>query len=194
MEGSGELKATLDACIIFQLAACDTLLHSSEAGLYSPVWSTEILDEVIRTSLKLLNQDKHAGLIKRIVAMNLTFPLANCDSTIEIEDNVKQLLLDPGDAHVIQTAVASQSNFIVTENLKDFPENLLAQLGIMALSFDSFMSLLFDLDTFRTMHALAVLTSEKINPPVSILEHLFQLEHLSPNFNRKVRAYTHLGS
>ena len=78
MEGSGELKATLDACIIFQLAACDTLLHSSEAGLYSPVWSTEILDEVIRTSLKLLNQDKHAGLIKRIVAMNLTFPLANC--------------------------------------------------------------------------------------------------------------------
>lgn len=184
-----ELRATLDACIIFQLAACDTLLHASEAGLFVPIWSTAILEEVVRASHKVHHPDKHKGLSKRIADMNNSFIDAVVDSQIEIKTFPKNSLPDPGDAHVIATALASKSDFIVTENLKDFPDDFLGPLGIKATSFDSFMSYLFERDPHAVMESLTVLTLEKTNPPISILEHLFKLEALSPNFNKSVREW-----
>ncbi|NCA08051.1 MAG: PIN domain-containing protein [Micrococcales bacterium] len=187
MQKERALKVTLDACIIFPLAACDTLLHASEAGLYTPIWSTAILEEVFRTSRNVLHPHKYKGLSKRIADMNNSFPNAVVDSPIEAKTFPPHLLPDPDDAHVIATAVVSKSNFIVTENLKDFPEKLLASLGINAISFDNFMSYLFDVDANAVQQALTVLTLEKDNPPITVLEHLFKLEPLSPNFNKKVR-------
>jgi predicted nucleic acid-binding protein len=181
------LKATLDACIIFQIVACDTLLHIAGTNLYRPVWSNQIIEEVFKTSRAVLDTDSQNGLINRVSDMNRSFPNAHFDAPLELENLIKPFLQDPKDAHVIATALYSNSDLIVTENLKDFPEELLTPLGIQVFSFDSFMSFLFEEDAERVHQGLLSLTRNKTKPPISVLDHLLLLEKLSPNFNRLVR-------
>ena len=49
-------------------------------------------------------------------------------------------LPDPKDAHVVAAALKTQAAMIVTENLEDFPEDLLAPLNIEAKSADAFIA------------------------------------------------------
>jgi hypothetical protein len=36
----------LDACVLYPIILCDTLLRLAESGLYIPRWSATILEEV----------------------------------------------------------------------------------------------------------------------------------------------------
>lgn len=189
MQKESALKVTLDACIIFRLALCDTLLHMARKGFYHPIWSQKILDEVFKASRRSLSQQQIKGLNKRVFDMNTFFPNADYEGPNGIVDQLKILVPDSDDAHVIATAIASHSRFIVTENLKDYPVHVLAQFGIEALSFDAFMSLLFEGDPEKVMKGLASLIKSKSRPTISLREHLLQLESYSPNFNRKVREH-----
>ena len=38
----------LDACVLVPIALADTLLRLAEAGLYRPLWSDRVLDEMGR--------------------------------------------------------------------------------------------------------------------------------------------------
>lgn len=40
--------AVLDACVLFPIRLATTLLWLAEAGLFQPLWSEQILDEVER--------------------------------------------------------------------------------------------------------------------------------------------------
>lgn len=40
-------SAFLDACVLVPIALADTLLRLAEAGLYRPLWSNQVLDEVV---------------------------------------------------------------------------------------------------------------------------------------------------
>ncbi|GEM_PF-5994529 len=42
------IVAVLDACVLVPSVVADTLLRCAEQGLYRPLWSAEILDEVRR--------------------------------------------------------------------------------------------------------------------------------------------------
>jgi hypothetical protein len=61
---------------------------------------------------------------------------------------------DPKDAHVIAAAVKTRASVIVTENLKDFPERLLAPLDLEAKTADVFIADTIDLDTGRAVAAV----------------------------------------
>lgn len=39
-------SAALDACVLYLNALRDTLLRIAEVGIYQPLWSQKILDEV----------------------------------------------------------------------------------------------------------------------------------------------------
>ena len=121
--------------------------------------------------------------------MNWSFTDAVFEAPTELESQLKPLIPDPNDAHVIATAKASKSRFIVTQNLRDYPEHVLSPLGIKAVSFDAFMSLLFEGDPEKVMEGLSKLIESKSKPTISVREHLLQLESYSPNFNRKVREH-----
>lgn len=45
---------------------------------------------------------------------------------------------DPGDWHVLATAIAGRADVIVTENLSDFPRALLSEFQLSASSLDEF--------------------------------------------------------
>ena len=48
-------------------------------------------------------------------------------------------LPDPADAHVVEAALAGRADLIVTAKLRDFPQRLMAGLGLRAVHPDAFL-------------------------------------------------------
>jgi predicted nucleic acid-binding protein len=188
MQSNRELRVTLDSCIIYQVAACDTLLHLAEQNLFHPIWSQAILDEVKLASERNLSSLRQNGLASRIQDMNEYFKTSLFTPSLKLVQKLQVVLPDPEDAHVVSLALVSKSQFILTENLKDFPGKVLEPLGLQVLSFDTFMSLMLELDSVKVMKSLENLVGKKRNPKMTVLEHLLQLERISPNFNKQVRS------
>lgn len=63
------------------------------------------------------------------------------------EELIESLQLpDLGDRHVLAAAIKCQADVIVTNNLRDFPKEVLGRFGIEAQSPDVFLDHLFDLN------------------------------------------------
>ena len=60
-------------------------------------------------------------------------------------------LPDPNDAHVIAAAVKTRASVIVTENLQDFPKEVLMPLDLEAKTLDVFIADTIGLDTGRAV-------------------------------------------
>jgi predicted nucleic acid-binding protein len=126
------------------------LLEVASAGVYRPLWSTEILSELDRT-LRLL-QDKRgmaseateAYLARLFLQMAAAFP----DALVpDWEPLVRTIdLPDPNDRHVVAAARAGRADVIVTENLADFPVRALPA-PLIRQSLDEF--LLDSLDLYQ---------------------------------------------
>jgi len=157
--------------------------------MFQPIWSSSILNELIRTTADSFQPIEHLGLRKRVEDMLAFFPHALHYAPSLLVYRWQLVLPDPEDGHVVATAIASKSSLIVTENLKDFPNHLLAQSGIAAVSFDSFMTTLLTRDPKTVHKAFESMMRKRTNPPLSMLEQLLQLENLSPKFNREFREY-----
>jgi len=104
------------------------------AGVVRARWSSHILEE--------LRRNLHAGA---------GIPLEKLDTLIELMGNaVRDVLVegyeelipslrglpDPDDRHVLAAAIRCHAQVIVTQNLKDFPEEYLKQYGIEAQTAD----------------------------------------------------------
>lgn len=177
---------TLDACVIYPISTCDLLLHVAETGLFSPVWSAEIMQEVSRTSLRFQSSTGHQQVMKRLADMNEAFPSAPISGSTEVLAALKSSLPDPTDAHVISTAIASRSRFIVTENLRDFPTHVLDPLAIIPISFDKFMVQLWNRDPWKVLAGLETLLEAKTKPTLTLNGYLNQLEKVAPTFIKQV--------
>jgi predicted nucleic acid-binding protein len=116
----------------------DTLLRCAEQELYGARWSAAILDEVRRN---LPWSVDGAAADRRIAAMRRFFPEAEVAGYEALIDGMRN---HPKDRHVLAAAVASEAEFIVTANLKDFPSAALRPLAIEALHPDDFLCDLLD--------------------------------------------------
>lgn len=155
--GITALKAVLDACVLAGSIRRHMLLSFAEAGLFEPVWSQPILDETRRAVPKTLSGSLlppearvgHADEVCRL--LNASFPgaLQSCPKGPDIPG-----LPDPDDAHVIRLAHGTRCDLIVTENLKDFPPEILSGLDLVRSSCDSFLSALTELEPAAASHAL----------------------------------------
>lgn len=100
-------------------------------GLYRPLWSTTVLEELQETEMqKLISarvdpEEAELRALRLIQHMRVAFD----DSEVP-EGAYKSMegtfgLPDPHDEHVVAAAVIGQAGVIVTENVKDFPDRCL---------------------------------------------------------------------
>lgn len=127
---SVRFKAVLDTNVIFPLVIRDLLFWFAYYELYTPKWSVNIFDEWKDVMIRKGVSEDEAN--KRVNVANKAFPDAlvlNYDKLID-----KLELPDPKDRHVLAAAIKTNANVIVTNNLKDFPELYLENLGLTRLN------------------------------------------------------------
>ncbi len=162
----------LDANVLFPFRKRDVLLRFCEAGLFRARWSQQILDEWTNN---LLAAKPHlaASIQAQLEAMERAFPEASVQGH---EPLIAALTLpDPDDRHVLAAAISSGAQHIITENLRDFPEEVLSDFGIEAIDADEFLSRTFDLYPEAAIEALKLMRLSYRSPPFNPSEFVFDL-------------------
>ncbi len=146
-----------DACVLVPVLKRNLLLSLAKAEFFRVRWSAEILGETERSIAKVFADKGHADAADRAGrsrrAMERAFEDAAVTGYEGLIDGLKGLP-DPGDAHVIAAAVKTRASVIVTDNLKHFPERLLAPLDLEAKTADAFIADTIDLDTGQAVAAV----------------------------------------
>jgi predicted nucleic acid-binding protein len=127
-----------DACVLYPQYLRDVILrlaHPSR-GLYSPRWSPLILAEVERNLVR--NAGVDAGRAAAMIAlMRQHFP----DAEVSPPDALIAAMTNhPKDRHVLAAAVHAQCDFLVTDNVKDFPVPSCEPFGLAVVTADEFLS------------------------------------------------------
>lgn len=123
------MRALLDACVLYPTVLRQILLGVAGAGLITPLWSTRILDEWHHTAERLNPGD---GIFARgeMARMTARWPEAGIAVDPALEAGL--WLPDPGDIHVLASAIRGRADVIITLNLKDFPARELSAHGLVA--------------------------------------------------------------
>ena len=169
---SVRFQAVLDTNVIYPLISRDLLFWFAHYDLYTPKWSKHIFDEweevMIRKGLNL------SDARKRIAVVNSAFPEA-------LVKNYKHLiptlnLPDQKDRHVLAAAIKSNSNYIITNNLKDFPKEIVDTFEIEVIAADDFLVNIIELYHDQAIAAFKEMVLIRKNPKMEEFEILNQLK------------------
>lgn len=123
-----QLTIFCDACILYPAPIRDLIIELALHDLFRLKWSHKVLNEW-KDNLLINRPDlKRERLEKTIEDMNNALLDCLVENYEPIES--KLLLPDVNDHHVLAAAITSKSNFIVTANIKDFPQEYLATFNI----------------------------------------------------------------
>lgn len=169
------IKAVLDACVLFPAPLRDFLLRLADDFLLLPFWSQRIQDEWSRN---LLN--KRPDLLPHRIErtrrkMNQAFPKSLVSDYDQIVSTLQ--LPDLNDRHVLAVAIKTESKYIVTNNLKHFPQDILAKYRVQALPPDDFVMQLIEYDAIQFLKIVANHRSVLKSPPKTPDEYLATLEN-----------------
>lgn len=133
-----EYSVILDACVLYPMPLCDTLLQLAiEPAFYRPLWSEQILQEVGNTLEKRKYSREQRE--RRLRVMREHFPEALVEVPDQIINAVRESIPDQGDCHVLAAAIVGNANAIITQNIKDFPDECLKKYGILCQNADDFL-------------------------------------------------------
>jgi len=154
---ANRFTAFIDACTLASALKRNLLLSLAEAEFFRVRWSALVLDETEKAIEEILKgkgvEDAAHRASRARAGMEAAFEEAmvtDFDQFLGVCCN----LPDPNDAHVLAAALKTQAAMIVTDNLKDFPEALLAPLNIEAKSADAFIADTIALDPGRAVAAI----------------------------------------
>lgn len=157
---SVRFTCVLDTNVIYPIDIRDLLFWFAYYELYTPKWSKHIFDEwkdvMIRKGVPEAEADK------RINKAQLAFPDALVENYEPLIDGLQ--LPDLKDRHVLAAAIKTNANVIVTNNLKDFPEDYLATFGLKVKSVDDFITDIIDLNQERALQAFKEMVFNRTNP------------------------------
>jgi len=85
-------------------------------------------------------------------------------------------LPDPDDEHVLAAAIAARCDTLVTDNLKDFPQDVLDRWGIEVMSPDDFITNAMDLDHAVAIGALRDMRARLKDPKYTVSALVLKLE------------------
>ncbi|GAA4036815.1 hypothetical protein GCM10022247_73320 [Allokutzneria multivorans] len=173
--------ALLDTCVLWPSLQRDFLLSLAVEGMYRPVWSTAILEELeYEEARKLIERGEDrwraAERASRLVTvMRQAFDDAEIDGWQGLVGTYG--LPDRNDEHVIAAAVVGGAGAIITHNTKDFPPHLLPD-GIDVLAPQRFAADTVALNPAQALTAVMAIASRsgRSGSPHGVPEILHRLE------------------
>ena len=175
--------AILDTCVLWPSLQRDFLLSMAAEGLYRPLWSEAILEEVHRhEQYKLIKRGRSGeealGLADHLLLqMRSAFDDALVTGWESLEGTYG--LPDVDDEHVVAAAVVGGAGAIVTDNLKHFPEHLVPS-HIQVLSGKEFACNTTDVDPERAAQAVWQMSKRRSKEsPQEIVDLLVKLYGMS---------------
>lgn len=161
----GNFRVVLDACVLYPAPVRDILLWLAHEYLYRPKWSKQINDEWKRNLLEKRDDLEEDRIDATLDKMNKVFPDAKVKGYEKLICSVEDIP-DPDDRHVVAAAIRCNADLIVTENIKDFPEEeLLDEYDIGVQKADDFILSLIELDLEVCCKALKKQREELSDPP-----------------------------
>jgi hypothetical protein len=165
----------LDACVLIPPSLRDVLLSCAHESAFHPIWQDEILDEVLRNSVRLLrdragmtDDDATAAASQLLGKMRKTFPAA-CRPAAEWIPLVPGLTCDEKDRHVLAVAIGVKAIHLVTSNARDFPSRSVPS-GIAVVPPDRFLLDLLTAVPDRVVDAMERMSSRFQRPKTTVVE------------------------
>jgi len=166
-------SAFLDANALVPISLVDTILRCADEELFRPLWSERILSEAHRAIVRVEPSLADSRVEYRLNRMKAAFPEAMVRNYQSLEDQI--VIPDPDDRHVVAAAYVGSADLIVTNNLKDFPDSILTQFGLEAVTPDRFLQDMLDLAPTIVHRVIVAQASDAQNPPRSIIDVLIAL-------------------
>ena len=162
--------ALLDANVLYPAPLRDLFLQLAVTDLFKTKWSADIHREWIEALLRNEPQRDRLALERTRDLMDE----ATRDSLIAgYESLIPALSLpDPNDRHVLAAAIVGHCDVIVTQNLKDFPDAVLAPFDIEAQHPDEFLSNHLNLAPGIFCSAVRKVRARLVHPPYTVEEYL----------------------
>lgn len=172
--------AVLDTCVLWPSLQRDFLLTLATRNLYQPYWSAQSLEELEYCEReKLIHRGASVSQATQRASRLVLRIREAFDSSLVRETEAWNRpfgLPDPDDEHVVIAAKLSDSGAIVTDNVKDFPPELMP-VGVEIKTARQFIADVVDINPLIAFAALTEMLSRYNNPPMSIDECLSELEN-----------------
>lgn len=118
--------ALLDTCVLWPNLQRDFLLSLAIEGMYRPVWSAVVLEELEwHEAAKLIKRGVDEGVARqRAAALIRQMRSAFDDAEVQGWEGLDGTygLPDRDDEHVVAAAVVAGAGAVVTHNVRDFPQ------------------------------------------------------------------------
>lgn len=176
-------KVVLDACVLFPASLRDTLLWAAKIRLYKLCLTDEIVEEMRRNLVKR-RESNETQAQKLVLSINASFERSFVK---DYQQLISFMPINEKDRHVLAAAVASQSQIIVTSNLKDFPHPLLIPYSVEAQSPDRFLVDLLSENQQAFQELLSNQAKRLRNPPMTVFQILDKLSLNAPLFADQCR-------
>ena len=176
---ANRFTAFVDACSLASALKRNLLLSLAEAEFFRLRWSSRVLDETEAAIEEILNGKGVADAAARAKRARASMEAAFEDAMVTDFDNFLPAaahIPDPGDRHVVAAAVKTQAAMLVTENLKDFPADVLYDLNMEAKSADAFIADTIALDKARAVAAIRPMRERFKRPEMTPEELLLVME------------------
>jgi hypothetical protein len=172
----GSLRAFLDASVLYPVSLRHLLMRLTLERLYQARWSAKVHEEWIRAVLR----DNPGIPMARLHALRDAMDRRALDAVVTGYETLADSLMlsDPNDRHVLAAAIVGRADVIITRNLRDFPDAVLARYNIEAQHPDVFIRHLLDLAPVAVVDAVRRQQASLLNPPVPMEELLALFERL----------------
>lgn len=174
--------AVLDTCVLWPSLQRDFLLSLAIEGLYRPLWSDAILEELeTHEAYKLIERhsidpEQATARAKRLTThMQAAFDDALVEGWEPHEGTFG--LTDPDDEHVLAAAFVSRAGAIVTDNVRDFPSEAVPD-HIRIIKPAQFAADTVAVSPETALRAVEEITRRRNSPPVTVEQVLDDLIRL----------------
>ncbi|QSE84637.1 PIN domain-containing protein [Rhodococcus koreensis] len=170
--------AVLDTCVLWPSLQRDFLLSMAVEGLYRPLWSEVILDELEFHEAAKLERRGHSAAAAQAAGARLVGTMREHfdDALVTGWEPLEGAfsLPDPDDEHVVAAAVVGGAGVIVTLNRKDFPRERVPG-NIRVISPAEFAGDTVSVSPAAAARAVDMLAARLARPPMTADEVLDQL-------------------